>query len=636
MPLAVAQADYNIAFLYYLRGEYSRTIEMLHQTRENCEKAGDAYHTALCYLDLSEIYLELNLSQEAHESAQEAFRRFEALGMGYEEAKALANSAIAFGQQGKAVNAQEIFHRAHGIFVREKNQVWPWLVDLYEAMVLFDQGRYFEARRLAFSSLGAFTRLGLTGKQILCRLLLAELFLKTQEPGEARRECSAALEEVSRVSSPVLVFQANQLMGQVEELEQHPSSAYQHYQAARQALETLRSGLKGEELKISFMKDRLAVYQNLVTLCLARGGGEASLEEAWTYMEQAKSRSLRELILESNRPLPKEAPGHSGLAGRIRELREELNWYYHRIEIEQLRSEDRSEERIHALRVLARARETEFLKRFRELPAADAESEGLESAAPPHLSAVRDALPADTTLVEWFQARDRLLAAVITRKDLTIVPLTPMSRVNELHRLLRFQLSKLLAGSQHFRAFEESLLAATQAHLRELYQELIAPLRSSLAGRHLVVVPHGPLHYLPFHALHDGQQYLIDSFSISYAPSAALYALCQRRRANTDGPSLVMGVPDSRTPFILYEVHSVSAVLPKPDVFLGEGATEAKLREVGARSRFIHIATHGYFREDNPMFSGIRMGKSYLRLFDLYSLRLPAELITRRHGASIV
>src|SRR5205814_632571 len=104
-------------------------------------------------------------------------------------------------------------------------------------------------------------------------------------------------------------------------------------------------------------------------------------------------------------------------------------------------------------------------------------------------------------------------------------------------------------------AFEESLLAATQAHLRELYQELIAPLRSSLAGRHLVVVPHGPLHYLPFHALHDGQQYLIDSFSISYAPSAALYALCQRRRANTDGPSLVLRVPDSRTPFDLYSLR---------------------------------------------------------------------------------
>ena len=39
-------------------------------------------------------------------------------------------------------------------------------------------------------------------------------------------------------------------------------------------------------------------------------------------------------------------------------------------------------------------------------------------------------------------------------------------------------------------------------------------------------------------------------------------------------------------------------------------------------SRLIHIATHGNFRQDNPMFSGIRLGDAYLNLYDLYQLRL--------------
>ncbi|MGB2639405.1 MAG: tetratricopeptide repeat protein, partial [Candidatus Acidiferrum sp.] len=65
MPLLRDQADYNIAYLYYFRGEYSRAIEMLFATRRACEVAGDAYHLALCHMDLSEIYLELNLSEEA-------------------------------------------------------------------------------------------------------------------------------------------------------------------------------------------------------------------------------------------------------------------------------------------------------------------------------------------------------------------------------------------------------------------------------------------------------------------------------------------------------------------------------------------------------------------------------------------
>jgi CHAT domain-containing protein len=42
----------------------------------------------------------------------------------------------------------------------------------------------------------------------------------------------------------------------------------------------------------------------------------------------------------------------------------------------------------------------------------------------------------------------------------------------------------------------------------------------------------------------------------------------------------------------------------------------------------VHIATHGYFRQDNPMFSAIGLGDSQLNLFDLYQLNLPAELVT--------
>src|ERR1700723_2197584 len=87
MPLLRDQADYNIAYLYYFRGEYSRAIEMLLATRRACEANGDAYHVALCYMDLSEIYLELTLSEEARQRAREGCLRFKKLGMGYEAAK---------------------------------------------------------------------------------------------------------------------------------------------------------------------------------------------------------------------------------------------------------------------------------------------------------------------------------------------------------------------------------------------------------------------------------------------------------------------------------------------------------------------------------------------------------------------
>jgi len=135
------------------------------------------------------------------------------------------------------------------------------------------------------------------------------------------------------------------------------------------------------------------------------------------------------------------------------------------------------------------------------------------------------------------------------------------------------------------------------------------------------------LHRLPFQALFNGQEYLIDEFTISYAPSASTYALCQARYTQRNGKSLILGIPDRAAPFVQEEVTAIAACLPNAELLLGIDATADRLREIGRQSRFIHIATHGYFRRDSPMFSGIKLGGSYLSLYDLYQLELPAELI---------
>ena len=224
-------------------------------------------------------------------------------------------------------------------------------------------------------------------------------------------------------------------------------------------------------------------------------------------------------------------------------------------------------------------------------------------------------------------SRDRYLACVLTRNELHIAPVTLQPRIQKLLQLLQFQLSKFRLDPQYLNTFSCSLLEATQAHLQSLYQELISPIRHLLNSEHLVFVQHGPLHYVPFHALHDGESYLIDSFSVSYAPSASVYALCQAKEANTAGPALIMGIPDAQTPSIQTEVEALRPILPEAKLFLGEQATEEVLRTHGRASRIIHLATHGYFRQDNPLFSSIRLGNSHLSLYDIYHLQLPAELV---------
>ena len=623
------QADYNIAYLYYFRGEYSRAIEMLFTTRRACELSGDAYHFALCHLDLSEIYLELNLSEEAREIAHEGFLRFEKLGMSYEAAKTLANGAIAYGQQGKTVHALELFTKARAMFANEKNVVWPWLLDLYQGLLLFHEGRYFEARRLCTGAAKFFDHSPLPGKSALAHLLLARIALQVGELPAAQLETDAAIAKISGLQAPVLAYQTHFLRGQLAQTRGDRPAAYSAYQEARKSLEALRSRLHAEELKISFVKNRLQVYEALVDLHLSGDSGDSSAAEAFSCIEAAKSRSMTEMIFQSGQSLPLGDSGQSELVRRIRDLREELNWYYHRIELEQLRPEEASAKRLQQLQEKALSHENELLRTLRELPAHERQNATLESPTDFSLDELQAAIPVDSALIEYYSTGDRLVAAVVTRNSIEIKPITVFSRVVHFLHLLRFQLSKFRMGETYTQRFAQPLLQATQSHLEALYAELIAPLRPHLLhAKHLIFVPHGPLHFLPFHALKNGDTYLCDTYTISYAPSATVFSLCQEKPASDLSASLVLGIPDERAPQILDEVQSVASILPDAALFLGDQASTEVLKTKGSQSALLHIATHGTYRQDNPMFSGIRLGDGYLNLYDLYQMRLSARHVT--------
>ncbi len=628
MPLLVAEADYNIAYLYYLRGEYTRATALYEATREQCKKWGDPYHKALCDLDQSEMYLELNLSEEAAQLAQQAFTSFEELGMGYEAAKALTFLAIANSHQGKASQALEWFAQARRLFTLEHNRLWPALIDLYQALVFCREGQPAKARRLGQAALRFFSTSALASKAALCQLLLARLHLEAGELRAADRSCRAAFRKLAKAETPALTYQAYFVLGQVREAMCDREAAYRAYQAGHAGIENLRSHLQGEELKIAFLKDKLALYESLVWMCLTPQTGPKKQETAFAYIEQAKSRSLADLIAFRAHALPAPATARKASLEQVRALREELNWHYHQLDLEEMRPDKRSRKRMESLLQRTREYESRLVRILRRIRGTDEEYTSLQNAGTIPLETIRSALPADGLLLEYYQARGTLYVCLLGRRRLEIIPLGPAMRVRELLRLLQFQLSKFRFGSEYLGRFAGSLHEATQWHLSELYRALLAPVRHQLQAKHLIIVPHDFLHYLPFHALFDGERYLTDEFSVSYAPSASVYYLCCAKKVKGQGQALILGIPDPLAPHILEEVQAVASALPKPRLFLGEEATEDRLRTHGPTSRYVHIATHGLFRQDNPMFSSIRLGNSQLSLFDLYHLRLSAELVT--------
>ena len=628
MPLLVAEADYNIAYLHYLRGEYTRAIELYQATREHCIRLGDAYHQGLCDLDQAEMVLELNLSEEGAALAQSAYNTFRKLGTGYEAAKALANLAVASNQLGDSPRALELFRRARQCFADEKNHVWCALTDLYQAIVLYQAGSRQEARTLCRRALHFFDDSPLSGKAVLCRLLLARIHLDRRELTAARIECTAAMLVLERFESPWLRYQAYFVLGQIAEACGYWQEAYGAYQEAHRKLETLRSHIKAEELKIAFLSDKVAVHESLVWMSSGLERPSADDAASFTYIEEAKSRTLADLIAFRAQSLPAATRTQPALVEQVRALREELNWYSRSIELTETRSWGPMKPDLELLTRRAQECEQRLTGALESLSRLDREFTSLQAGGSNTVEAIRAALPEDAALLEFYQAREIVYACVLDRRNLRVLPVAAARDVHRDMQLLRFQMSRLRHGAGHPAAFQQQIWDATQAHLRALYARLIQPVERFLDAAHLVVAPHSSLHYLPFAALAGEDGYLVDRFSISYAPSGSVFHLCATKEAGAAEGALVLGVPDPSAPRIEEEVAAVAESLPGAEVYLGAAATLEVLRTRGASSRLIHLATHGHFRQDNPMFSSIRLGDCNLSLYDLYQLNLSAELVT--------
>jgi CHAT domain-containing protein len=205
--------------------------------------------------------------------------------------------------------------------------------------------------------------------------------------------------------------------------------------------------------------------------------------------------------------------------------------------------------------------------------------------------------------------------------------------VPEIERLLRaFRVN--LSATEAARADDArraQLEVQAQALLGRLYDRLLGGLDSLDGCRSLVIVPHGLLHYLPFHALYDGAQYLVERMAVSYAPSVALYGICRSRAARTarqSGDALVLAhSAGGQLPHADQEAAAVGAALGVP-IHRAAEATRALLQSQGRRARLIHIAAHGQFRQDAPLFSRIELADGPLTTADVFSLDLRARLVT--------
>ena len=156
---------------------------------------------------------------------------------------------------------------------------------------------------------------------------------------------------------------------------------------------------------------------------------------------------------------------------------------------------------------------------------------------------------------------------------------------------------------------------------------MLRPVEGRLGARRLALVPHRALHYVPFHALFDGTGYVIERREVCYAPSASVLRHCFAHPLRPRRRVVLLGVPDAQTPRVRDEVAALSPLFPEAVALLDERATLAALRALAPTADVLHLACHGQFRPDNPLFSSVRLADGWLTVRDAYGLDLNCSLV---------
>ncbi|HSB12688.1 MAG TPA: CHAT domain-containing tetratricopeptide repeat protein [Blastocatellia bacterium] len=621
-----AAIECDLGFLALFQGRYDRALDLLETSRRRYAGLGMRHEMAIAEQELADAYLELNLAAEAAAIYERVIPTFAALGLRAEQARALACRGRACLMLGNAREARGWLAEARELYASEGNATGAALVTLTEAQLYQREGDSGSAARLARLAEAQLTEAGSWERLLYARWLRGEAARAVGQIAEAQLLFSRALSDAEAQALPQLAERCLTSLGILAAQSGDNPRAEAYFIRAVELVERLRALLPSDEFRTAFVSDKLIPYVEMVRLCL--GDGQPRAAEALHFVERARSRALMEMMGGAIEPRPRSRDSFEReLLGRLAGLGEELNWVYRQLNQSPITGTGPTAERRTELREAMRERElatTEILRQLQQHGGL-----GLSSIEPIESKALQQSLGPETALVEYFSLEGELLAFVVTDEQVEVVRhLAAEDEVAAALGRLHFQIDTLRGGSRELRKHLDQLAARAQRHLMTLYDLLLGSIEDRIGERRLCVVPHRALHYVPFHALHDGDGYVIDRREVVCAPSATVLGHCLAAPRHQLRRALLVGVPDEHAPRVRDEVADLAPMFDESVTLLDDEATLAALAANAPSADVLHLACHGQFRSDNPLFSSLRLADGWLTVRDAYNLDLNCVLVT--------
>ncbi len=598
-----------------LSGRFGQAMERIGNAKVFAEKKKDTGKLIQLLNARGYIYAKLGNTDEAIKAYEEAIALTVEIGNLGEEAIGHNNVGDALRLAGRFADARQAFMHAMELDRKLGDSVGLAFDYANIGLAFEGMGRDVDAIENLSEAIALSRKLGNPLNELKSLIALGRIYIKQQKLDSARKNLEDGLALAVKLNDTNWEWKYRLQLGRVDVLEGRTKEGLEHFLTAIETTESMPPIIRVAKNGPRIEEETSELYDEALDILSKEGKSE----EAFDLTERYRSRQFLDLF------------GGETIAFPFKGV------------LERLAKEKESRTRLQAAR-------NEWLKAPEDGKAAAKtaldEARASYDASLADLANLNERLPAyvkvdsrpfaellpllpdDYALISYYQTGNALLIWTVAGGSLS------MERV-EITRD---------SSNERVKTFRNLLLNfhPVETVAQSLYEQLILPVQDRIRDREKwVVVPFGPLHFVPFAALYDGKRFLLDMKAVSYLSSmnqlrflgSAGGKMPKNPKRLALGGEITEGNDLGKLPFTKHELESFGYTFVNPTVLIGENASEEEFKRLAPGVDHIHIASHADLDRVSPIRSSLTLAPKgnedgKLRLSEVLALPLKAELVT--------
>ncbi|MBI9044711.1 MAG: tetratricopeptide repeat protein [Anaerolineaceae bacterium] len=612
----------NIGGLYQNQSDYENALTSYLEAKDIAETLGTTALTMTTLNNVGMVFLDLGLIEQADEHIQKALSIAQEIADKGSESSSLNNLGLIKTANKDFSAAKEYYLAALDLQVQIGAR--PGQIHTLNNLgtLLIDQNDYIGGIAHFNSSLQIAEEIGSKKDISIAYTNLAWANLEAGDYESGVKYSQQSLDLWSQLGDRRGEFHTLFNLGMAYEQKGDSQTALETYIKAINVLESIISDLSVDAYQSAFTDQFTEVYLRAIRLLEELGEPEASFE----LSERARARAFLDSMGDQYPPVMD--PADSELLEEEGLLRKEIFAIENSmITTMALPSTQRDEAFTTSLQNDLAEKQKDYQDLLSKIALENSQLSTLITIGTITIPDVQAMLDDQTTLISFLLTDKTSLAYVITNNSFDLINLNNTA-------------DSIKSAVENFRGLGlANPNGPTPLSLTTLYDDLIRPLESHINTPVVGLIPHQSLHYLPFSALFDGSNFLGEKFSIFYLPSASSLPFVKQKNNRTIGNPVILGnptPPDTSLPSLQFAAEEANQIanIFFSEVLLEGNAKESILNTQLAGSGILHLAAHGTYNPEAPMFSRIWLAEDEtqdgrLNVYEVYGLELQTvDLVT--------